>query len=95
MENAYEHGMKNCLEGGMIRIRTDYQDGYFSFCVEDNGDGLKEDELMELKRKISIEEINSKKYTALPIRMPESGDGIKEKAAFMWTTGRTADFWRW
>ena len=42
-----EHGMKNCLEGGMIRIRTDYQDGYFSFCVEDNGDGLKEDELME------------------------------------------------
>ncbi len=65
VENAYEHGMKNCLEGGMIRIRTDYQDGYFSFCVEDNGDGLKEDELMELKRKISIEEINSEEIHGL------------------------------
>lgn len=65
VENAYEHGMKNCLEGGMIRIRTDYRDGYFSFCVEDNGDGLQENELTELRRRLNVEEINSEEIHGL------------------------------
>lgn len=65
VENAYEHGMKNCLEGGMIRIRTDYRDRYFSFCVEDNGDGLQENELTELRRRLNVEEINSEEIHGL------------------------------
>lgn len=65
VENAYEHGMKNCLEGGMIRIRADYREGYFSFSVEDNGDGLKENELTELRRKINVEEIDSEEIHGL------------------------------
>lgn len=65
VENAYEHGMKNCLSGGMISICANYQDGYFSFCVEDNGDGLEDGELLELRRKIDVEEINTEEMHGL------------------------------
>lgn len=65
VENAYEHGMKNCLEGGLIRIHADYRNQYFCFCVEDNGDGLKEDELDRLRQKINTEEINSEEMHGL------------------------------
>lgn len=65
VENAYEHGMKNCLEGGMIRIWADYRDGYFRFCVEDNGEGLQENELTELRRRLKVEEINSEEIHGL------------------------------
>lgn len=65
VENAYEHGMKNCLEGGIINIRMDYQNQYFCFCVEDNGDGLDEAELEKLRQKINTEEINSEEMHGL------------------------------
>lgn len=65
VENAYEHGMKNCLEGGIINICMDYQNQYFCFCVEDNGDGLEEGELVKLRQKINTEEINSEEIHGL------------------------------
>ena len=49
----------------MIRIGTEYHNGYFSFCVEDNGDGLSENELTELRRRINVEEINSEEIHGL------------------------------
>ena len=43
----------------------DYQNQYFCFCVEDNGDGLDEAELEKLRQKINTEEINSEEMHGL------------------------------
>lgn len=48
VENAYEHGMKEVLTGGRIRIHIQYEDGIFSFEVEDNGKGISEEELEKI-----------------------------------------------
>ena len=48
VENAYEHGVKEMLSGGRIRIRVGYEDGIFTFEVKDNGKGVSEEELQEI-----------------------------------------------
>lgn len=49
VENAYEHGVKEMLSGGRIRIRTQYENGIFFFEVEDNGRGISEEELRKIR----------------------------------------------
>lgn len=57
VENSFEHGIKDRLTGGKIWIKNRFEDGYFIFSVEDNGNGLAENELKALQDKIEAEEI--------------------------------------
>lgn len=52
VENAYQHGMKEILSGGLIHISAVYQNGIFIFTVEDNGTGIPEEELLNLREEL-------------------------------------------
>lgn len=52
VENAYEHGVKNLVQDGLVSIHMEYREGWFLFTVEDNGKGMDENELKELKKRM-------------------------------------------
>lgn len=82
VENAFEHGIKDRLTEGKIWIKNRFEDGYFIFTVEDNGNGLPESKLKELQEKIKAEEISNDEIHGLintnaRIRMKyKSGSGL-------------------
>ena len=74
VENAYEHGMKDCMRDGQIWISMCYESGIFSFTVEDNGPGLSEEELIGVCRKmeegtIETEEIHAISNTNIRLKL--------------------------
>ena len=52
VENALYHGVKNKRNGGTIRISGRRDGGLIRFCVEDDGIGMDEEELLHLREEI-------------------------------------------
>ena len=52
IENAYEHGFENRVEGGKIWIHTKYEKQLLCITVEDNGPGMGEHALQSLQEKL-------------------------------------------
>ncbi|HZH62139.1 MAG TPA: sensor histidine kinase [Metabacillus sp.] len=54
VENAIYHGIKNKRSKGFVRIKGDFTpEGYISIDVIDNGIGMKEDKLVEIRSQLS------------------------------------------
>lgn len=53
VENAIYHGIKKTRRGGLIRITGEERGDHLLFTVEDNGLGMKEDELIKLRENLS------------------------------------------
>lgn len=49
IENAYEHGLKNKISDGLLKISFEYTDHSFDIIVEDNGDDLRDDDIRSLQ----------------------------------------------
>ena len=52
VENALYHGIKNKRGGGKITISAEEKKDYFSIIVEDNGKGMEEDRLRQVRKAI-------------------------------------------
>ncbi len=48
VENAISHGLRNCVQGGFIRVRITTEDGRLHIRVSDNGMGIKPEQLAML-----------------------------------------------
>lgn len=56
VENAYQHGLKSKMAGGIIAMSmTQQKDGVTVIEVEDNGDELSDEELLQIQRKLASE----------------------------------------
>ena len=53
VENAVSHGMKDREEGGTVEIRIFQKAGQIRIVVEDNGNGMREEELRQIQKEIS------------------------------------------
>lgn len=53
IENAYEHGFENSIEGGTIYINTCFQDNILRVTIEDSGSGMKNEDLIRLQEKLT------------------------------------------
>ncbi|MGJ9383683.1 sensor histidine kinase [Salipaludibacillus sp. CF4.18] len=50
VENAIYHGIKNKRGKGHVRIEADYDsNGHICFCILDNGIGIKEEDLLNIR----------------------------------------------
>lgn len=53
VENAFEHGLNDILQGGRIVIGISYENRVLYVTVEDNGTGMEESKLQELQNKMT------------------------------------------
>ncbi len=58
VENAWEHGVKEVLSDGLIRIGVSYEAEIFTFCVEDNGKGITDEEILRIWEDFERQEEN-------------------------------------
>lgn len=65
IENAFEHGVKDCLEGGVIRVSITGNPSAVTICVEDNGDSLSEEKIREMEEMLQCTERDSGDHVAL------------------------------
>ena len=65
VENAWEHGVKNLTKNGCVWIRMSYENGLFLFQVEDNGPGITEEELAEVRDRMKEGRISSEEIHAI------------------------------
>ncbi|WP_233530942.1 sensor histidine kinase [Paenibacillus alkalitolerans] len=54
VENAVIHGVEPSLQFGVILIKGERGDGYYRIVVDDNGPGITEERLEQIKKQISI-----------------------------------------
>ncbi len=66
VENAIYHGIKMTRRGGLVRLKGESRDGCLIFTVEDNGLGMKEEELEKLLENLSHYDVSN----------PEMGFGL-------------------
>lgn len=59
LENAIYHGVENLRRNGIISIRTSIKDDFLEIEVEDNGVGIKEQDLLELREYLKGNNKNS------------------------------------
>ena len=52
LENAFQHGFKDTISGGLLRVWYEERDGKIYIHVEDNGSGIDEKHLSELQGKL-------------------------------------------
>lgn len=52
IENAYKHAFGRMLHAGELWVHSDEKDGAFSFYVEDNGDGMTDEDIDRLRSKL-------------------------------------------
>ncbi|GGD64428.1 sensor histidine kinase [Paenibacillus nasutitermitis] len=52
LENVYQHGMRNTLEGGLLEVRFDPQEEGLDIIVEDNGEPMPDVEYEDLQLKL-------------------------------------------
>jgi two-component system, sensor histidine kinase YesM len=50
IENSYNHGLKDKIRDGILKVQMQQEQGYLSIFVEDNGEEMKEQKLAELRR---------------------------------------------
>jgi two-component system, sensor histidine kinase YesM len=50
IENSYNHGLKDKIRDGILKVQMQQEQGYLSIFVEDNGEEMKEEKLAELRR---------------------------------------------
>lgn len=55
LENAFEHGVKHRLDLGVIRLRFIASDAELTIVVENDGDGLTESEIDQIRRYATVE----------------------------------------
>lgn len=53
IENAYNYGLKDKLEGGLLQIRYLQQEQYLDLVIEDNGGTMTQERLQQLHRQIN------------------------------------------
>ncbi len=53
IENVFEHGLKNTLKDGIIRIYSNYDNNVLHIIVEDNGSGLTDEKLTILQERLN------------------------------------------
>ena len=53
IENAYEHGLKNKEENGIIRLRILEKEGFATVVIEDNGEDLDDEDIVKIKTNLS------------------------------------------
>ena len=63
IENAFEHGLRNKVSNGLIRIDFEHIYGGIAIYIEDNGEGLEDEDIEKLVKSLdnveSIEEITA------------------------------------
>jgi two-component system sensor histidine kinase YesM len=64
IENAFEHGLKNTVEGGILRVSFREDSHYCRIFAEDNGRDLSDESLDELRNKLNSED-NEIEHTGL------------------------------
>lgn len=65
VENALLHGLEEVESGGEIRIHLYIREEFFFMDVEDNGCGMKEEALEELRRNIDVKDFGRSKSIGL------------------------------
>lgn len=67
IENAYKHGLENVTEDGVLNVSVSSMDGRILVRVEDNGRGMRPDQLRQIEESISSDEISadSKRHIGL------------------------------
>ena len=55
VENAFQHGVRNCLQGSRITVRAAAEGDRLSITVSDNGVGIPPDRLAELRARLGDE----------------------------------------
>ncbi|NLB91623.1 MAG: histidine kinase [Clostridiales bacterium] len=58
VENAYEHGLRNKTSGGKLLIEMDWIENRFYFAVEDNGVGMSEQAMEQLRSEMENTELS-------------------------------------
>lgn len=53
LENAFEHGLENRMEGGILRVSFLGKGKKLEICVEDNGENAAEEVIQRMRRKVS------------------------------------------
>ena len=53
IENAYNYGLKDKLEGGLLRIEYQQQEQWLDIVIGDNGGAVTEEKLQQLRRQIN------------------------------------------
>ena len=53
IENAYNYGLKDKLEGGLLRIEYQQQEQWLDIVIDDNGGAITEEKLQQLRRQIN------------------------------------------
>lgn len=56
IENAFEHGFKNTIENGMLRIHFETGNRFVNIIVEDNGGDLSDEDIQRLKDQLVVDE---------------------------------------
>lgn len=52
LENAFNHGLKDVASGGLLKVSFEEEAGTLVIKVEDNGEGVGEEELLQLQQRI-------------------------------------------
>ncbi|GAA3404728.1 histidine kinase [Paenibacillus hodogayensis] len=52
IENAYQHGLRNTVSDGRLEVRFELEGGKLAVVVEDNGEGIGDEQHAELLRKL-------------------------------------------
>lgn len=53
-ENSIRHGFAEVSHGGRIQITADYSEGFLMIRIEDNGSGVSEERLLELRKGLDV-----------------------------------------
>jgi two-component system sensor histidine kinase YesM len=59
IENVFEHGLKNKVRDGLLKIYFQSGNGSLAIIVEDNGDDMSDEELNLLKEKLNSEDLDA------------------------------------
>lgn len=67
IENAYEHGIKTKLTGGVIRVGFKLEANTLCICVEDNGEGLTDEMLSKLQNELTMPAENNNEANSIAL----------------------------
>lgn len=59
IENAFEYGLEKKASKGLLRVNFEKIENRFCILIEDNGEGLTDEELEKLQKELSLEENNN------------------------------------